>query len=843
VRAEEVRAATFSIDEVGKARDIFRALTGSTDWEQMDALKPRLDQRARISELANARSAIVQDVEREETAVGEAGRLLDEARGSLMETPKPEDPEPWQEMVDEITALGPLEIKYGQLSKTTQTEEQRLQVEFARFQPAPAISWREAAVMPVPLMATVERFREEFDSAKKNVSQLEEEQAETQRQLEALRSSLVERVGSEPVPTVDTLSAARRDRDSGLYGVRSRLAGHADLQLESDFGNRHAPGRPLIDAVEVSVRDCDTLADRLRHEADRVAAFHSLKQQESVLVERLSKVQADVGSAESDLEAIGERWRGAWQTAGIVPDAPKVMQTWLADWSKFCDRVTTWRENLRQCKEDKQRIDSLCDRLGKACPAARNAVILTEGLAAARRGITESESLHDRQTELESDVRRLHKQLGEARDRQAQALRRWQEWEQQWAAAIAVLQLREGTPSIETAQDYLGRIDQMQQHLRDMRIKDARVREIRAERAVLIQRINGLRMRLDPEARPTTAETLETDFRAVEAALDGAREKRTRHQELSKQLQGIEKKREAARKSLREAGAALQALADEARAAVDALPTAVQRARERAEAAKLVREYEEALAHHAQGEPMGQFEANALAGRAELDQELADVERQVNQLDAGVSHAEAVARDAERILEGYRQASDAAADAKQQAASLAARLQDQIKEYAALHLARAALDKAKDRYRARHQDTLLDRAGALFRTLTNGAFSGVEIDYEEGIDVLKAVRAAAARPDARVPVKGLSDGTRDQLFLALRLAGIEQHLREREPVPLIIDDALVNFDNDRARATLSCLADYARQTQVIIFTHHRHLVDLARAVDPSTFVVDLAEPA
>ena len=44
-------------------------------------------------------------------------------------------------------------------------------------------------------------------------------------------------------------------------------------------------------------------------------------------------------------------------------------------------------------------------------------------------------------------------------------------------------------------------------------------------------------------------------------------------------------------------------------------------------------------------------------------------------------------------------------------------------------------------------------------------------------------------------VAGLSDGTRDQLFLALRLAGIENHLKDREPVPVIIDDVLINFDD------------------------------------------------
>ncbi len=48
--------------------------------------------------------------------------------------------------------------------------------------------------------------------------------------------------------------------------------------------------------------------------------------------------------------------------------------------------------------------------------------------------------------------------------------------------------------------------------------------------------------------------------------------------------------------------------------------------------------------------------------------------------------------------------------------------------------------------------------------------------------------------------------------------------------PFVADDLLINFDNDRAAAALGVLADLAKSTQVLFFTHHRHLVDLARDV-------------
>ena len=96
--------------------------------------------------------------------------------------------------------------------------------------------------------------------------------------------------------------------------------------------------------------------------------------------------------------------------------------------------------------------------------------------------------------------------------------------------------------------------------------------------------------------------------------------------------------------------------------------------------------------------------------------------------------------------------------------------------------------------------------------------------------------AQRANPPERVDPAGLSDGTRDQLFLALRLAGIEQHLEQREPMPLVVDDVLIHFDADRARATLECLAELSRRTQVLLFTHHAYLVELARGLKATEVV-------
>jgi uncharacterized protein YhaN len=81
----------------------------------------------------------------------------------------------------------------------------------------------------------------------------------------------------------------------------------------------------------------------------------------------------------------------------------------------------------------------------------------------------------------------------------------------------------------------------------------------------------------------------------------------------------------------------------------------------------------------------------------------------------------------------------------------------------------------------------------------------------------------------------LSDGARDQLYLALRLAGVEALITAGRVLPFVADDLFVNFDNERAAAGLGVLAELAQQTQVLCFTHHHHLVDLAAKAIPGRF--------
>jgi uncharacterized protein YhaN len=169
-----------------------------------------------------------------------------------------------------------------------------------------------------------------------------------------------------------------------------------------------------------------------------------------------------------------------------------------------------------------------------------------------------------------------------------------------------------------------------------------------------------------------------------------------------------------------------------------------------------------------------------------------------------------------------------AAEANERVEHLKSRLAHEVEEYARFRLAAVVLREAIERYRHKTQGPVLDRAGALFAALTLGSFQGLRVEYDDRDQpLLQAVRPGGAEA---VGIRGLSLGTADQLYLALRLASLETALESHGPVPLIADDILIQFDDRRTAAALHLLAGLSDRTQIILFTHHEHVCELARSI-------------
>jgi len=117
--------------------------------------------------------------------------------------------------------------------------------------------------------------------------------------------------------------------------------------------------------------------------------------------------------------------------------------------------------------------------------------------------------------------------------------------------------------------------------------------------------------------------------------------------------------------------------------------------------------------------------------------------------------------------------------------------------------------------------------------MTGGAYERLVTDESEDRPVLCAQRAGGTR----IGIEEMSEGTADQLYLALRLAALELRRSSHPRMPLILDDALITSDDERAANILRALVRFAEHGQVMIFTHHRHLIDVAhKALGDQAFV-------
>lgn len=138
-----------------------------------------------------------------------------------------------------------------------------------------------------------------------------------------------------------------------------------------------------------------------------------------------------------------------------------------------------------------------------------------------------------------------------------------------------------------------------------------------------------------------------------------------------------------------------------------------------------------------------------------------------------------------------------------------ARLQQ---EYDAITLAMTALEQANIILKNRFSPTLGARAAEIFSALTDGRYDKVLLSQD------MALSAEQSGDPMSRSIRLLSQGAADQLYLAVRLAICGMVLPEEKHVPLLLDDALVSFDDRRLHAALDVLLTESKQRQVLLFT-------------------------
>ncbi|NIP87118.1 MAG: hypothetical protein GTO03_16765, partial [Planctomycetales bacterium] len=139
------------------------------------------------------------------------------------------------------------------------------------------------------------------------------------------------------------------------------------------------------------------------------------------------------------------------------------------------------------------------------------------------------------------------------------------------------------------------------------------------------------------------------------------------------------------------------------------------------------------------------------------------------------------------------------------------------------------LQSIRRRYEEERQPATLCEASQYLKQLTDGRYHRIWTLLDEDALCVDDQHGHSLTPE------NLSRGTREQLFLALRMALVTQYAQRGVQLPLVLDDVLVNFDSHRAQAAAAVLLDFARLGhQVLIFTCHEHLLEIFGSLGSDT---------
>jgi uncharacterized protein YhaN len=664
---------------------------------------------------------------------------------------------------------------------------------------------QEILRLALPLVSTLRDFQERLASADQLAASLrrhiEESQVESNR-LRENRADLQRRSG---LPDLSDLAEARLLRDQ-----RFRV-----LQQSWEKGQ----ASPKVQAEEYPnlVKAADDLADRLRVGAETLASLTELDQQIQRQQDTAKQHQAKLSDCEADRKILLLEWSELWNPHGIVPLSPVEMIDWRESWKLLTADSEALAISAADLERDEEIYGDLLAEMEAALAATGPFARLRQDL---RLRIDEIHAANGERRSLSkqlNDAILAGKSLIHARANLEETTTKLTS---AWAETLKRLHFPVGaTPSAVT--QLLSRQQGLFAELDRFHQISAEVADHEAFMADYEQRAGILAESLAVES-PVTAEQVAT----FASTLALYRKEKIEQDSIAGEIQEI--RRELDKQAIM-AGELAQTASTLLKTAQlkkrESLPEFLATWQHSRCLSDKISELENLLLAPARGEALPSFSQRVLAEKHEsLDADLAALARAHHDLTQERERAAERHRCQQETLTKYENASDLAAQIRQETALVTADIEQQARRFIRLEGAINFLESRIASYQEASQGPLMNRSGELFQEMTEGRFLRLETGWNDAGDPYLLARSAAG---ASLGLEALSEGTRDQLYLALRLAALEQHLESHESLPLILDDLFITFDDQRSAALLKVLARFAERTQILLFTHHRHLLDVA----------------
>ncbi len=779
-----------------------------------EARQHLIDRRALEQRRADASAMLAREV-----------RALHEARASQAALSAPLEVRGLVAAIDAAAASGDLEHRQAALRGRLETADAALARQASALGGTDVEALARLDVLPAVEVDRADAAARGLATERAALQARRAEPAETLPTLQVRRDELAAR-GS--VLGRDRLEAARSGRDARLHDALAAPGADAMRAALAELGP--------------AMREADRIADARFDDAARLADIESLTQRIGQLGAAIAGFDAMQARLSADEADIRRDWADRLAARSLPALDPAAYRDWAARHQRFLEALAA-RDALaaehRAVELDVARhlaqLHATYAALGHEPPPVPT---LAGCLAHARRWVEDAQAAAGEHERRAREVARAAQRVDEGREALA-ALDAAQAGDAVDRARVAASLRIDAEASaarlearLEAFTDLREALDAWSSAQRDLVQEEARRAQFRSDVAALAGAI-GEPVPADGEERAFVA-------RCVDASAE-ARRARDARLSLHAEAQSLELTIGSATRRRDAARAALAAMREQA--AVDT-PEALQQAIERS-AQRRAAEQEalavESMIRESTGAAHDTLVAQAVQADADdLQAEIAalreSIETDSSARDAALA-ARATARAAVDAVDGQGTAAGAAEAVRERLAAAGR----QALDWARLRLANALLEQTVQRHAQRAQGPVLSAAARWLARITGGRWRDLRPDWSGDEQILLAERDDGLR----LPIERLSEGTADALFLALRLAAIEVRLAAAPPVPLLLDDVLMSFDDARAAAALQGLAELGQRNQVVYFTHHAHLVALARRVLPAAdlAVTELAHRA
>lgn len=664
----------------------------------------------------------------------------------------------------------------------------------------------------LPVTDTVRQLRTNFDQLCLDRRSLATRKADLTLEISELELEIEQFRSSRQPVTVNDLAAARDSRDSVWMAIKNGATAIASCAVD----------------YESHVRNTDDLSDK-RHDkaqeaADLQARIDTLARKSLQRDDTVKRLEA----TDDELAAVDRDWAAQALTLGF-PEMPLLAyEEWRLAHAEVIAAAEVVDQVLAESRQHEALIEEARTRLRGALTVAGQPPAEEAGLDVR---IKASRSLIDGATAAEARREELRRQrvnaegaLTDLKDKHAQAQSGRDAWQMSWNTALAKagISVDAEIGATEGALTLFDSIDDSLKAIRD--IRRTRIETMRKDLDDFAHEALVLVQAIAPElhGRGAADITAELSSRLEKARDDNKEAERLVHESgrfETQMAEGQERidKAEASIAPLMSASCATT------RSELHEIIVRSDLHRTLTVAAEDAR-----LTAESNGDGLSLMQLNAEIESADIPQIAVRLDEISNELETARNHQAELAANlaTARAALGKIAGKDDAARAESARQEALAKMADTVERFIKVHTAGRLLRWAIDRYRETRQGPMLARASEIFSGLTRGSFAKLVVDFECDPPTLDGMR-----PDGKtVGIAGMSDGTRDQLYLALRLAALEMHIGQAHALPFIADDLFINYDDDRAKAGLAALAKLSETTQVIFLTHHEHLVPTVRAV-------------